>query len=64
MDMNAWLQKLNRWGFKDALQHPKTTVAFYVAYVVIRWVAIALAIALAAFAWMLISIIAGALKGR
>jgi uncharacterized membrane protein len=62
MDINSWLLKLNKWGFKDALSHPKTTIGFYVAFVVIRWVAIAIAIAVAAMVWMLISVIAGLFK--
>ena len=64
MDINAWVVKLNQWGFKDALKHPKTTVAFYVTFAVLRWLAIALAIAVAAIAWMMISVIASVLKGR
>ena len=64
MDMNAWLALLNKWGFKDALQHSKTTMGFYVAFVIIRWTAIALAIAVAAIAWVMISVIASVLKGR
>ena len=56
--------KLNQWGFKDALQHPKTTVAFYVTLSVLRWVAIALAIAVAAVGWLMISVIANVLKGK
>lgn len=39
MDLDSWLLKLNSWGFKDALAHPKTTVAFYIAFVVLRWFA-------------------------
>ena len=62
MDLNAWLLKLNSWGFKDALQHPKTTVGFYVAFVVLRWIAIAAAIAVVAFVWMIVSVIAGLFK--
>jgi hypothetical protein len=64
MDINAWVLKLNSLGFKNALQHPKTTVAFYVAYEVLKWVAIALAIAAAATVWLMISVIASAVKGR
>jgi hypothetical protein len=64
MDMKDWVLKLNQWGFKDALQHPKTTVAFYVTFTVLRWIAIALAIAVAAIAWMMISIVANAMKSR
>ena len=64
MDINAWVLKLNQWGFKDALQHPKTTVAFYVTFAIFRWVAIALAIAVAGIAWIMISVIASVLKGR
>ena len=37
MDINALVVKLNQWGFKDALKHPKTTIAFYVAFAVLRW---------------------------
>lgn len=64
MDINQWVAKLNKLGFKDALQHPKTTVAFYVAYEIFKWVAIALAIAVAVIAWMMISVIASVLKGK
>jgi hypothetical protein len=62
MDINSWLVKLNKWGFKDALARPKLTVGFYVAFLVVRWVAIAIAIAVAAMVWMLISVIAGLFK--
>ena len=64
MDINQWIAKLNKLGFKDALQHPKTTVAFYVTYEVLKWVAIALAIAVAATAWLMFSVIASVLKGK
>jgi uncharacterized membrane protein len=64
MDINQWVLKLKRLGFKDALQRPKTTVAFYVAYTVIRWVAIAMAIAVVATAWLIFSVIANVLKGK
>lgn len=64
MDMTAWLALLNKWGFKDALQHPKATMGFYVAFVIIRWVAIALVIAVTAVTWLMISVIASAIKGR
>jgi hypothetical protein len=59
MDMNAWVPKLNRWGFNDALSRPKTTVAFYVAFAVIRWLTIAAAIAVAVFIWIVVSVVAG-----
>jgi hypothetical protein len=62
MDMNAWLVQLNKWGFKDALDHPKLTVGFYIAFVVIRWVVIAAVIAVIAFFWMISSVIAGLFK--
>ena len=64
MDINQWVTKLNKLGFKDALQHPKTTVAFYVAYEVLKWIAIVLAIAVAAVSWLMISVIASVLKGK
>jgi len=64
LDINAWVLKLNQWGFKDALQHPKTTVAFYVTFAILRWVAIALAIAVAAVGWLMISVISNVLKGK
>ena len=64
MDLTGWLQKLNSWGLKEALHHPKIAVAFYIAIAVIRWVALALAIAVAVVAWLLLSVIASALKGR
>jgi uncharacterized membrane protein len=62
MDLNAWVLKLNSWGFKDAIAHPKATVAFYVAFAVLRWVAIAVAIAFAACIWMVVSVVAGLFK--
>ena len=62
MDLNAWVQKLNSWGFKDAVAHPKATVAFYVAFAVMRWVVIAAAIAVAAFVWLIVSVVAGLFK--
>jgi hypothetical protein len=64
LDINAWVVKLNQWGFKDALQHPNTTVAFYVTFSILRWVAIVLVIAVAAVGWLMISVIASVLKGR
>jgi uncharacterized membrane protein YukC len=64
MDINQWVTKLNKLGFKYAFQHPKTTVASYVAYEVLKWVAIALAIAVAAIAWLMFSVIASVLKGK
>ena len=64
MDINAWVLKLNSLGFKNALQHRKTTVAFYVAYEVLKWVAIALELAVAATAWLMISVITSVLKGK
>ena len=62
MDLDSWLLKLNSWGFKDALSHPKTTVAFYVAFVVLRWLAIAAVIAVAVCTWMIVSIMASLFK--
>ena len=64
MDLDSWLLKLNSWGFKDALSHPKTTVAFYIAFVVLRWLAIAAAIAVAAAAWLIISLVVNIMKVR
>jgi hypothetical protein len=49
MCMTAWLSQLNKRGIKDALQHPKGMMRFYIAFVIIRWVAIAPAIAVAAY---------------
>jgi hypothetical protein len=62
MDMNAWLVKLNKWGFKDALDHPKLTVGFYVAFAVVRWAAIVAVIGVVAFFWMVISVVTGLFK--
>ena len=64
MDVNAWLMQLNKWGFKDALKRPKTTIAFYVAYVILRWLAIALALLVAVSIWFLFTLIASVLKGK
>ena len=64
MDINQWVAKLNKFGFNDALHRPKTTIAFYVAFLIVRWLAISLALLVAVSVWFFFSLIAAVLKGK
>ena len=56
MDIESWISKLRALGFKDALAHPNATVAFYVVFVVLRWIAIAAAFSVIVALWVIFSI--------